>query len=924
MPTIRRAPAVRFAACILAAFAAIPAPAPAALQAPVLPAAPEETLLAIGDGLVSHVALDSRGQPHVVHGGRFSNNLPLRHAWFDGFTWRVRTLADERTLALDTVRVGEVLHIAALFLDPAGGPDRLEYLRVDLATQAVNRRPIATGAQPDFHIAIDRTGARVGIVYRVASSTFIVEGLPEGPNQFTLLTGSGRVYDLLHVPGEGIAVIYRNNPQAGGVEELRVLRSGPGGETNEQVVDFPIGRGVDAQLATDDAGDLVYVAAFDGSVLFAEKRLGPDNWRCSEGFGNQEVFYVPCASNLVPSYAGRGLALDSDAGSSTIRGWMRARGAGTEERFIQGFAFPRNSRNFELFAPLPVDRPDPDGTDLEFVQFAGVGSRFGTLLRDDRLYGVRDAAPWRSRIITDVPAATGAVALAVDPAGVPVVVADYGASAGLRASEWIESQQRLSTAGLRPPTERYAEAAAAFADSGTLYVAARATPQNDLVVIQRAPGSFTTTRSVLASANDTGHAPQVAAVDGRVAVAWLDLTFGQVRYAERAGDSGSFAFEVALPVSVDLAASPRLALSRSGLAYVSLFDAATGTLRVFSRSDGAFALYDTITGPGIQPVHALAATANGRPALLYGVRQADDRILMRYRYDLQGQTVDQSTQFTLSAGADLAAAQLALHRDAPTDARALVAARDGAIEVHFGERIAAAPEAAFAFQSLGTLTEAELAAGLALAAPGRTYITGGDARSVLEVRRIEGRAPPVTQEILEPVTTPEPTYLAYNSQRGVLAQCICLFIACPLPPASRGASDGAPDLSTALRARFATTPEGRYYLGLYERHGGEMAGLLLAQPDLLGERMLAFQQFMPVLAAFADGRGGSVVMTAPMLERARAFWQRWSDAGSPALRATIETELARTDGLRDFIGLTADQWFAALPGAPPLFADGFE
>jgi hypothetical protein len=191
------------------------------------------------------------------------------------------------------------------------------------------------------------------------------------------------------------------------------------------------------------------------------------------------------------------------------------------------------------------------------------------------------------------------------------------------------------------------------------------------------------------------------------------------------------------------------------------------------------------------------------------------------------------------------------------------------------------------------------------------------------VRRIEGGVVPPNEEVLEPVTTPEPTYQQYNSRRGPLSQCFCLLLPCPLPPVSRGGTPPT-DLSSALRARFATTAAGRYYLDLYSRHGTEMAGLLLADPAMLGQRIQAFQQFMPVLDAFVGGRGAQVVMTAPMLERARAVWQQWADQGSPALRATIEGELARTDDLRDFIGMTADQWFASLPGDPPLFADGFE
>jgi hypothetical protein len=76
--------------------------------------------------------------------------------------------------------------------------------------------------------------------------------------------------------------------------------------------------------------------------------------------------------------------------------------------------------------------------------------------------------------------------------------------------------------------------------------------------------------------------------------------------------------------------------------------------------------------------------------------------------------------------------------------------------------------------------------------------------------------------------------------------------------------------------------------------------------------------------AFADGRGSQWRMSADMLRRAARVWRHYADHGSPALRATIETELARTGDLQAFAGGTFDDWFANLPGEPPLFADGYE
>jgi hypothetical protein len=922
------------AALLAAVLAVLAAPgARASLQPPVLPDEPEETLLAVGDGLRSALVLDAGGQPHVIYGGTQGDAPPLRHAWFDGLVWRLRSIAPDRLgisgdRPLDLVHSGGFLHVAALLRDANSGAEQLHYLRIDLASGTVTRRLLTAGPVLEFHIAIDRTGAGIGVVWRIGASVFLTEGLPSAPNPFTLAlpAGSTQVLDFIEVPGDGVALAYKG-PISNNRIPIRVWRSGPGGETDEPVESVLPGDLGHHRLALDDLGRLVLLSENPGFSMTLLVRAAAGEWECENDPINGNGCMFPYRS------AGRGgLAVAGAAGSGQVRGWIRTRRP-TDPIYalpvVRGFAFTRGSLTIDEFDALPPGATERDGFELDFVQSAGPGTRFGVLHREGRLYAARSASPWRNRPIDGTGSASGAVAVSIDPAGEPVVVADYGASRGLRATRWREDVQRLDSEGLRPPSERYAEASAAHADNGALYVAARAVPQNDLVVIERNPGTFATTRTVLQSANDTGYSPQVAALDGRVAVAWFDRSVGAVRYAEqREGDAGSFAFETVLPVVVAADASPRLALSRSGMVYLSFFDAASATLRLYRRGEGDFVPFDSVALPGVQAEHALAAAADGLPALAYGVRGTDAAIAVRYRYDRLGATVDQDTGLVLKPGEDLTALRLALHREAPTDARLIVASRfPGIITTHtamFGERISPAPTAAFRFTSLGQVSDAEMAAGLGLAVGGRTYIAGGSGRELLEVRRIEGGPVPRNEEVIEPVTVREPTYQEYNSLRGALAQCVCLLIACPLPPAGRGAVAAPQDLSAALRARFSTTAPGRYYLELHARHGVEMARLLLADPDLLGQRIQTFQMFMPVLDAFVDGRGGQVRMTAPMLDRARAFWQRLADRGSPELRATIETELVRTDGLRDFINLTAEQWFAALPGPQPLFADSFE
>jgi hypothetical protein len=74
---------------------------------------------------------------------------------------------------------------------------------------------------------------------------------------------------------------------------------------------------------------------------------------------------------------------------------------------------------------------------------------------------------------------------------------------------------------------------------------------------------------------------------------------------------------------------------------------------------------------------------------------------------------------------------------------------------------------------------------------------------------------------------------------------------------------------------------------------------------------------MPGLEALVTGRGGEVVVTQAMVDDALAVWQRVAALGSPALADAINTRLAQYHNLQDFVGLTFDEWAAAIGVQPP-------
>lgn len=111
---------------------------------------------------------------------------------------------------------------------------------------------------------------------------------------------------------------------------------------------------------------------------------------------------------------------------------------------------------------------------------------------------------------------------------------------------------------------------------------------------------------------------------------------------------------------------------------------------------------------------------------------------------------------------------------------------------------------------------------------------------------------------------------------------------------------------------FSATAGGQHYIDLYVQHGSEMGQLGLDDPGSLWDAYGTLQNFLPGLEALVTGRGDEVIVTREMVDDALNVWQQLAAAGSPALTAVINTELAQYNNLQDFVGLTFNEWAAAL------------
>lgn len=177
-----------------------------------------------------------------------------------------------------------------------------------------------------------------------------------------------------------------------------------------------------------------------------------------------------------------------------------------------------------------------------------------------------------------------------------------------------------------------------------------------------------------------------------------------------------------------------------------------------------------------------------------------------------------------------------------------------------------------------------------------------------------------------PATPPSPTGGGYNPldpcpedpSPGSLA---ALFTSSPfaLPVAPHNQVEPLYDLGIfgSMMHLFSATGDGQHYIDLYVQHGSEMGQLGLDDPGLLWDAYGTLQNFLPGLEALVTGRGDEVIVTQEMVDDALNVWQQLAAAGSPALTAVINTELAQYNNLQDFVGLTFDGWALAIGVNPP-------
>lgn len=111
------------------------------------------------------------------------------------------------------------------------------------------------------------------------------------------------------------------------------------------------------------------------------------------------------------------------------------------------------------------------------------------------------------------------------------------------------------------------------------------------------------------------------------------------------------------------------------------------------------------------------------------------------------------------------------------------------------------------------------------------------------------------------------------------------------------------------------TEAGRRYIDLFWQYSPETCVLGSTYPEVMEEGKIILLQFEPPLRALVDGDGDQVVITQALVDRVEAYLDLLGQVGSADLRATIQSERARTP-LRELIGLTFEEARAHLVSTP--------
>jgi hypothetical protein len=597
----------------------------------------------------------------------------------------------------------------------------------------------------------------------------------------------------------------------------------------------------------------------------------------------------------------------------------------------------------------------PTAATLE-TQLQFGGSIRGLLLRDDRRYAIAfDLAGHgdvqvhqrgRSWLVSETALDSSAAVLAhtIDAAGSPLLL--LRGSNAMQLARWSEAVNALVLEPLPDtliPLTNEASLAWLEGSPGRTVIAFHHPGTRKLHAIEREPGqAWTETYADPSMTAGSGRQPRLAVDDlGQRWIAHLNLDGFDQLLLTRYGPAPGAVTEVLDTLTSDLsAARPRLAVvPESSDLYLSYHRAGSAELRLLHRRPSGSVASTSITGPDqmVGEFHALTSDAEGQPALAYSARMGAATTL-RYRYFRGLQLVDETLRQASDIGT-LLGLELSLKNQSADLARVLRLQNGGGasgVNLYFEQRRVGFSPSVLPWRAQRFAQYTPPAIGVALGLDASVsdrvlLLSGGTVPTVGLAQRVSQ-----ADDLGVEVSFPLPAVQRFGSrflcrcpgdeQPGETPLVSCrIAVAGPAAPALRTAGSDA--LFASLRGLFQSSAAGRYYLDLWGEHGAEIARITLSEPTQLGRRLATLADFTPGLLALVQGNGSQHRMTPAMLLQARGVWEGWRDRGSPALRATMVSELARLQNLTVYNNLSFDAWFAGLSvgsASPRIFRDGFD
>lgn len=558
------------------------------------------------------------------------------------------------------------------------------------------------------------------------------------------------------------------------------------------------------------------------------------------------------------------------------------------------------------------------------------------------LHAVRIGGPWESRgriPFDENIMLTQPLDVASDAAGHPVVYARraFGA-ADPRGALWLFGADEDYVEHPLPGAFTAADASVAVAADGTIHVALHDSDQGDLVHAAFTPdaenGNWAVTR--VDTKGDVGASPtMLIGADGTPMIVYRRRP--DLMHLAARSPAGDWVIRT-LSAGVLEAARPTAVASRDAfIVHVSWFDEVAEQLRVSTLHGDPLNPNSSVRNDLVPPtlnrvrgrVHDVAMLGDGGVAVAHS-DESGGQSQLGYRYrDYTGQW--------RSAGEQPAPFEPGAITRISLDS-ALLAATHARVAWIAGGRLRYAQShlgaSAWDNEDLGPIPAA---APMQFGAAGPLRIIYDEGDGLFVLQRLEDLGVDGVIDIV-----------AYGPGIGhVISYCACTLRFNPTPAncpdglrskagsaaldlqKAIGPSTANGDVLAELRGLFSTTPAGRYYLQLFTEHADEIIQLTLSDPQLLEQRTRTLSDLLPGLTALVDSpaAGQQFRLKPEQIANARAVWEGWASAGSPALAAAVNNELARTDNLEQFTNMSFTDWFDAISvgdATEQIHDDGFE